>query len=870
MTMVVGTRLGPYEVLAPIGRGGMGEVYRARDTRLNRDVALKVLPRLLASDIDRLARFEREANVLASLNHSNIAHIHGIEDAGGVRALVMEFVDGEDLAERVGRGPIAADAALSIARQIAEALEAAHEQGVVHRDLKPANIKIRQDGTVKVLDFGLAKALEAQGASSGISQGSTMPGPAMTQAGIILGTPAYMSPEQARGLTVDRRTDIWAFGCVLFEMLTGKRAFPGDTSSDTLAAVLRAEPAWPDLPPETSPTVQRLLSRCLQKDSKRRLQHIGDARLELTEADTREFETAPAAGAPPMRPLWPLIVGAVALGAAGAGLIAWRLAPSPPVAPVTRFAIAVPAASRPAIGGVALSPDGRTLVYAVGNGVTGQLMTRQLHELKAEPLRGSERGAWPFYSPDGAWIAFFAEGKLKKVPAGGGVPVTLCDVLPNARGTWGDDDTILVARSDLFRVPASGGTLARILQPGPEEQFTQPEFLPGSQIALVVSRIPPRGGRIEAIVLRDGTRRALLDGSTPKVAAAGDLIFAREGRLWATRFDAKQLALVGAPVPVEEFASEVSVVDSAEVALSRSGAFAIVPGSGEPKGSLVWRDRTGKTTAALDERLTMRLPRLSPDSKHVGLSVIDGSRADVWTFDLDGGARLRLTTANTNRRTIWSPDGTQIAFFSVGDTRATADQDLFVMPSVGGQPSRLLARPLAQWPDSWSSAGLVFEDGLGFSRDLWLLPSSGEARPLVVSRFNERMATVSPNGRWLAFVSDESGRAEVYIQPFPDPGPKIPVSRDGGLQPVWAKHGRELFYIEGESLVAATVQQDPFRITGRQRLFDLKGLRIDPYETGYDVAADGRFLMVQHEQGEARTIHVVVNWLQELRQALNR
>jgi eukaryotic-like serine/threonine-protein kinase len=332
----------------------------------------------------------------------------------------------------------------------------------------------------------------------------------------------------------------------------------------------------------------------------------------------------------------------------------------------------------------------------------------------------------------------------------------------------------------------------------------------------------------------------------------------------------RQLALVGAPVPVEEFASEVSVVDSAEVALSRSGAFAIVPGSGEPKGSLVWRDRTGKTTAALDERLTMRLPRLSPDSKHVGLSVIDGSRADVWTFDLDGGARLRLTTANTNRRTIWSPDGTQIAFFSVGDTRATADQDLFVMPSVGGQPSRLLARPLAQWPDSWSSAGLVFEDGLGFSRDLWLLPSSGEARPLVVSRFNERMATVSPNGRWLAFVSDESGRAEVYIQPFPDPGPKIPVSRDGGLQPVWAKHGRELFYIEGESLVAATVQQDPFRITGRQRLFDLKGLRIDPYETGYDVAADGRFLMVQHEQGEARTIHVVVNWLQELRQALNR
>jgi eukaryotic-like serine/threonine-protein kinase len=880
VALIAGTRLGGYDVLALIGAGGMGEVYRAHDTKLNRDVALKILPDASSLDLDRLARFKREAHLLASLNHPNIGAIYGFEDAHGVQSLVLEFVDGPTLADRIAQGSLPFDDALLIARQIAEALEAAHEVGIIHRDLKPANIKLRPDGTVKVLDFGLAKVLEPATDTGGdVTDSPTITSPLMTQRGMVLGTAAYMSPEQAKGHPVDKRSDVWAFGAVLYEMLTGRRAFKGDHITDTLAAVVRVEPAWIDLPSDTPQAIRRLLRRCLQKDPKHRWQHIGDVRLELAEVEQGESESPASAAAPSRRAVWPL-VAAAALGAAVAGLTAWMVTPSWVDGPVSRFAIPVPA-SAPLLpgrftgvgGGIALSPDGRTIVYSTASRTVAGLVSRQLDDLSVEPVRGAEGGAWPFFSPDGAWIGFFADGKIKKVPARGGLAVTICDAPANARAAWGDDDTIVVARTHLYKVAASGGTLDLILDAG-GEQFSQPEFLPGSRAVLVRTRTPPTEGRIEAIDLQTRSRYPLVDGSTPKLAATGDLVFGRDGRIWATRFDARRFAAVGTPIPMVE---SVRLVDrEALFATSRNGSLAYLPSGGESTGSMVWLDRTGKTTPALDDQRNFLYPRLSPDGKRVAVSVSTGSLLDLWVFDVERASRLRLTTDGTNRRSVWSPDGTQIAYFSVPSTpEQGADQDLYVIPSTGGTPKRLLARPGPQWPDSWSPDGgfLVFEDGpSGVSRDLWLLHFGADPRPLVVTRFNERGAVFSPDGRWFAFVSDESGRPEVYIQPFPGPGPKIPVSNNGGLQPMWGKHGRELYYREGDALMEVAVQLNPLHVTAGRKLFDLPGAlyNFDQFVPDYDVAADGRFLAIRREPRAADEIHVVLNWTQELRRALGR
>jgi serine/threonine-protein kinase len=616
--MLVGDSIGPYCVLGKIGEGGMGEVYRARDSKLNREVALKVLPDAFSAEPDRLARFKREAQLVASLNHPNIAAIYGFEDSNGVHALVLELVEGPTLADRLNRGPIPLDEAQPIARQIAEALEASHELGIIHRDLKPANIKLRPDGTVKVLDFGLAKALEPVAAGeSHVTASPTITSPA-TQVGVILGTAAYMSPEQAKGRPADRRSDVWAFGAVLFEMLSGQRAFKGDDVADTLASVLRADPRWSDLPPATPQAVRRLLTRCLQKDPKRRLQHIGDVRLELEEAGESDLDRASNGDARSTRSMWPFIAAAV-VGAALAGLAAWSLVPAPVDRPSSRFAIQVPA-SAPLVagrfggvgGGLALSPDGRAIVYSTGSG----LVSRQLDSMTVEPVRGTEGGAWPFFSPDGAWIGFFADGKIKKVPASGGLAVTICDAPANARAVWGDDNTIFVARTHLYRVAASGGALEKIVDAG-GEQFSEPEFLPGSNAVLVRARMPPAQGRIEAIDLQTQTRHPLLDGTTPRLAAGGELVFGRDQRIWATRFDAKRLAVNGAPVPIIE---SVGVVDTeALFATSRDGTLIYLASGGEDSGSIVWLDRTGKTSAALDDQRNFRFPRLSPDGKQVAV-----------------------------------------------------------------------------------------------------------------------------------------------------------------------------------------------------------------------------------------------------------
>jgi eukaryotic-like serine/threonine-protein kinase len=867
---LAGRRVGVFEVGALLGAGGMGEVYRARDTLLQREVALKLLPRHVASDPEWLARFKREAQTLASLNHPHVAAIYGFEEAEAMQALVLELVEGPTLAERIARGPIPVDEALLLARQIAEGLEAAHEAGIVHRDLKPSNIQLRADGVAKVLDFGIARALDEVPVGGATPVAPPAPSGDTTRG--VLGTAAYMSPERAKGLPADRRADIWAFGAVLFEMLSGERAFGGDNVADTLAAVRRAEPPWAALPGDTPPSVRRLLQRCLNKDPKQRLQHIGDARLELAEID-RQLPPETFSSRPGAR-VMPLFAAALA-GAATIALAFWISTPPPEPTPVTRFSVQAPPGTTILLtrGPIALSPDGRTLVYVIGR-AEPQLVQRRLGEATSEPLRGGQGGIAPFFSPDGAWIAFFStDGKLKKIPAGGGDPITISDAPPNARGAWGDDGSIIVARTHLYKVPASGGTLETLVEARADEQFGAPELLPGSRVALVRARIPPNVGHIEAVELDTGARRVLVDGTTPRLATTGELLFGRDGRLWTVAFDARRLVIEGSPVPVVE---SVRRADDGEAvfAVARDGSLAYAPAPGPAGSSLGWLDASGTWTPVLTDELQLAYPRLSPDGARVAASVLDEASNDVWVFDLTRGSRTRLTTTGSNRRTVWSPDGRNIAFFHLPESAQVGEaQDLYVVSSTGGTPTRVLERPGHQWPDAWSPDGrsLIFEDSSsGSSRDLWLLPFGEQPRPLIVTQFNERAAAPSPDGKWLAFVSDESGRSEVYVQRLPELGQKIPVSTAGGLQPVWSRDGRELYYRDGDSLLAVRIELDPLRASVPREIIEMPAelYNLDTFVADYDVAADGRFIVVRRD--EPREVYVVLNWTQELARALKR
>jgi eukaryotic-like serine/threonine-protein kinase len=871
VSLTPGTRLGAYEILAVLGAGGMGVVYRARDAKLQRDVALKVLPNEWVGDAERLARFKREAQLLASLNHTNIGSIYGFEDADGSPALVLELIEGPTLADRLALGPLPLDTAIAIATQVADALEAAHEQGIVHRDLKPANIKIRPDGTVKVLDFGLAKALDTGAVSQSVVSSPTITSPAMTRVGGILGTAAYMSPEQAKGSAADRRSDIWAYGAVLYEMLSGQRAFAGDDVVETLASVLRAEPTWNALPTDTPASIRRLLRRCLHKDPRRRLQHIGDARLELTDADVAEPTTQ--IGTPRSRYLVWLIAAAMAAGAATAGLALWMRTPPPVVRPVTRFSIQAPELVARVFGSgssVALSPDGRTLVYVVG-GTRAGLERRQFHNGTTERLRGAELGRRPFFSPGGDWVGFFADGKLKKVPIAGGDAVPICDVAPGTRGAWSDDGTtIVLARPDLRKVAATGGTPEVILPSADGEQFAEPEFLPGSKVVLVQARVPPNPGYIEAVDLETRRRQRLFEGASPKLTATGDLLFVRQGRLWATKFNSERLEVVGTPVQLPESVNFLEgAAGEASFATSKDGTLVFV--TGDASASLVWVTPQGASTIDLSGPAAFRNPRLSPDGSLVAVN--ETAPAVVSVVDLRRGSRRRLTTEGYRRGGAWSPKGDRIAFFSLPaapDLSPAGAQDLYIMPSDGGKPTKVLDRPGPQWADSWSpdERYLIFDDGPGYSRDLWVLPFGDAPRQLVATRFNERSGAFSPNGRWFAYVSDESGRDEVYVQPFQSPGPRVVVSNAGGRQPVWSRDGTQLFYRAGDDLMTVSVAYEPFRPAVPRKLLDLPGAiyGLDPYVPEYDVAPDGRFIAVRRDG--APEIQVVLNWVEELTRAL--
>jgi len=824
MTLAAGTRFGPYEVTGPIGAGGMGEVYRARDTKLGREVALKVLPELFARDPERLARFEREAQLLASLNHPNIAHIHGVEESAGTNggtALVLELVEGPTLADRIARGAVPLGEAIAIARQIADALEAAHENNVIHRDLKPANIKVREDGTVKVLDFGLAKAMSPDAASgtAGAMNSPTMSARA-TEMGLILGTAAYMSPEQAKGKTADRRADVWAFGVVLFEMLTGRQAFTGETPSEVMASVMKEEPAWGSVPATLPAPIRRLLRRCLEKDPKKRLSSMSDVRLELTETDSEAPPISSVSASPPARRLMlpvatAAIAGVVLTAAAFLFIVpALRTAPQREAA---RVSIIGPEGVMLYFEGSdsAISPDGRHVVFTVvdANG-SFKLWLRSLASLQATPIAGTETGHLPFWSPDSQQIGFFTTDKLKKVPVAGGTIQTLCDARDGRGGTWGTQNTIVFAPSSsggLQSVSANGGDPkpaalldAKLGQTG--HRF--PWFLPDGKHFLFAS-LPAKGLKYDIFVgsIDDASAQPLMESeSAPVYTDPGYLLFARKDVLVAQPFDPRTRQLSGEPIAIGDAPSSTGGQYSSgrAVSVSTTGTIAYL-GDTLPNTKFVWFDRAGKQTGTLaaPEGRYQEIA-LSPDGQRAAIVRFDTqNKTDIWIVDFARGGATRFTSSTSlNIDVQWSPDSSRILFAS----DRLGPRDLYLKPANGATPEQLFygSKTLFKDPRSWvsdGSAAVVEELSPQTNRDLWILPMTGTPtpKPYLQTQFNESNGTVSPNGKWIAYISDESGRAEVYVDSFPTPRNKYRVTDQGAFFAWWRKDGKELAVLSANS-----------------------------------------------------------------------
>src|SRR5579862_271163 len=939
MPLTPGTKLGPYEIVAPLGTGGMGEVYRARDSKLNREVALKVLPAAMASDADRMARFQREAQVLASLNHPNIAAIYGLEDSSSVRALEMEIVEGPTLAERiagtrpltqpssVGRAPqvlgpppspqargaggegvrpspIPLDETLHIARQITEALEFAHERGIIHRDLKPANIKITPDGAVKVLDFGLAKALTPDPSGTNISNSPTLTA-AATQAGMILGTAAYMSPEQAKGKTVDRRADIWAFGCVLYETLTGTKVFEGETVSETLAAVIKDEPDWGRLSEATPPRVIELVKRCLIKDPKRRLRDIGEARITL-----EEVQSSPDAR-PPLTPLlteegkrearggklWPrTLPWAVAAMASLAAIILavalWR-ATRPVEQPLTRLSVDLGPQAMTALNlTTAISPDGRRLVFAA-HGPNGkpQLATLLLDQSQATTLPGTENGGNPFFSPDGQWIGFIADGQLKKISVQGGAPVTLCSVSPNTMGAnWGDDGSIVLGDgtlSPLYRIPAAGGALEPLSKLAPGEiTHRWPQVLPGGGAVLFTgsaSASAQDNANIEVLSLKTGQVKILQHGGYyGRYLPSGHLVFLRQGALFGVKFDAQRLEVEGTPSPLLDDVASNSSTGAGQFDFSGAGTFVYLAGkSAAEVWQMAWLDSSGRTQPVLAAPGSYGTPRLSPDGRKLAFV---GEGSDVYVHDLDRDTTSRLTFNGRSLVPVWSPDGKYLVFRTTGNDFGI----LWVRSDGAGEPQQLMESLNILVPWSFSPDGrrlLYFEHHPNTGYDLWTLgldladpdhPKPGKPELFLASPADENVPRFSPDGRWVAYRSNESGTDEVYVRPFPPGnGGKWQISLGGGLYALWAKDGRDLFYETADNRIMVmdyTVEGGSF-VPSKPRLWCDKQL-FYAGTSNLDLAPDGKrflvLLMSEAKPGEKASVHVtmLLNYFDELRRRI--
>ena len=893
MALSAGTRIGPYEVTGSLGVGGMGEVYRATDTNLKRAVAIKVLPESVAADAERLARFQREAEVLARLNHPNIAAIYGLERSNGVTALVMELVEGPTLADRIAQGPIPVDEALTIAKQIAEALEAAHEQGIIHRDLKPANIKVRSDGAVKALDFGLAKALEpVSGTRIDATASPTITSPAMmTGVGMLLGTAAYMSPEQARGKAVDRRTDIWAFGCVLYEMLTGKRAFAGDEVSDVLASVLAREPDWTLLPFGLSPVIGTFLKRCLHKE---RRQRVGDAQ-SLRLALDGAFETAAShvGQSVGVVQLWwqrPLMVsGATALVAILiGGLVARNLWPTPTPLRISRFDYYLPQGQQfrnSTRSVVAFSPDSRHFVY----NATGGLYLRTMEDLQGRLILGTEGGLTsPFFSPDGEAVGYEQANELKRVSISSGVPIVICATTSALFGaSWGPDNMILFGQpAGIMRVSATGGTPELVIKAHEGERVDGPQLLPDRDSVLfsvTTASGTTRWDQAQIVVqsLRTGERKVVLKGgSDARYLPTGHLVYAIGDTLFAVAFDADRFEVKRGPVSLVDgiMRSITPAITSATANYGVSNDGMLIYATGGESlsiGTLVWVDRNGKAASLSERRAAYRAPRISPDGARVAVAMQtpDGNE-DIWVVDVERGTHTRLTSDPTlETLPLWTPDGTRIVFSS---GRAGGGAALYWMPADGsGAAEELTKATTNQGATSWlrDSTTLAFYD-VGGTRDIFTVKPGESPVRFSETAPEERGPAFSPDGQWLAYSSNETGRSEIYITAYPGPGGRIAISTGGGRSPRWSSSGREMFYRNGRQMMVVTLNLGPTIRVGTPRvLFDGDFIQeLDQTSAhNYDVSRDSqRFLMVApaaREPGaEARPRVVVVeNWFEELK-----
>jgi eukaryotic-like serine/threonine-protein kinase len=895
MPILPGRRLGPYEILTAIGAAGMGEVYKARDTRLDRTVAIKVLPTHLAGRAELRERFDREAKTIASLNHPHICTLYDTGHQDDIDFLVMEYLEGETLAQRLLKGPLPLVQVLQFAIEISDALDKAHRKGVTHRDLKPGNIMLTKSGT-KLLDFGLAKLKqEVAPANVPLSDLPTAKDP-LTAQGTIIGTLQYMAPEQLEGKEVDARTDIFAFGTVVYEMATGKRAFEGKSQASLMVAILEREPpAMSSLQPMTPPALDRVVKKCLAKEPDDRwhaakdlcdeLKWIAEGGSQVGLAPTAALKGFHALG----RRTLILSLGALLLGAAIASLATWNLKPSPSSQAVSRFTITLPPDQQLAglDGGpaVAISSDGAHFAYVARQGSTQQLYLRAMDSLEARPIPGTEGAVNPFFSPDGQWLGFFAGGKLKKVSLNGGAAVPLTSVSTPGGASWSSLGMIALQASigasvGLQQVSEEGGTPRPLTSVGRRGEPNQgwPEFLPGGK-ALLFARSPIYAAwntaQIAVQPAGTGEPRNLVAGSEPRYAATGHLLFARVGTLMAAPFDSRSLELTGGAVPALEGVMQSNFTGAAQYSVSSTGTLVYISGGfAASESRLVWVSRNGEEQLLPAAPHNYQFPRVSPDGGRVAVAIAEQEQ-QVWVYDLSRDTLTRLTFDGvTNNTPAWSPDGKRIAFNS---DRATGPLNLFWRAADGsGDVERLATSDYLNSPGSFSPDGqlLAFQDNNPETgRDIWVLRlSDRKAQPFLRTPYEDTAPKFSPDGKWRAYSSNESGRREIYVQPYPGPGGgKWQISTDGGQEPVWNPKGRELFYRSGSKIMTVEVDTKSGFSVGKPRmLFEGPYLPTSASFPYYDVSPDGqRFLMlkpIEQAQAAPTQINVVLNWFEELKQ----
>ena len=884
----IGETVGHFRVTGQLGKGGMGEVYRATDTQLGREVAIKVLPGAVATDPERLARFEREARVLASIDHPNIAAIYSVEAADHIHFLVMQLVEGEDLSQLMQGGAIGIDDVLPIALQIAEALEAAHERGIVHRDLKPANIKVTSEGQVKVLDFGLAKATDLETGDSGsglagsggvLSMSPTLTAE-MTQPGVILGTAAYMSPEQARGRELDKRSDIWSFGVVVYEMLTGKRLYSGESLTDILAGIVSREPDWDALPKGLPKQVERVLRRSLCKDSKNRLRDIGDARLELASALSDPSAETPEADRPGHWGRPALMAGVLSLLVGlGAGYFASRDNQSISQPEIARLEIQLPEQRFLSLPdrAVAFSPDGRHLAYTT----YGSIYLRRLDRREDTAIDATEDAVGPFFSPDSQWLGFFHQGQLKKVAVDGGAPIRLCQAHKPYGASWSEDNRIVYGQraAGIFEVSPDGGNPVLLVKPDSSKNevgYHGPQLLPGGRTLLFTVLHQGENWNDATIVAQNldtGERYVLLEGGTDgRYVPTGHLVLAQGSTLQAMPLQLDPPAVEGSPIPIQEGVRRSSLWDSgaSHFGFSDTGSLVYIPASPPLERTLVWVDRNGTEEALPLPVRFYQHPRLSPDGSRIVVDTVD--TLDLWMYDLVRNTTSRLTTEQTHLHPVWTADGNRVIF---DDTQSQSlswkSADGAETPEILMADSTHLLTPVSITPDG---AALAFEQSDDYvTYDIYILALDGDRQPrpfIVSTEFREMSPVFSPDGRWLAYVSDETGQEEVYVQPYPEADRKWLISNGGGREPLWSRDGRELFFRNGMAMMAVPVQLQPDFTAGTPEILFEGRYGYEPISAHptYDVSLDGkRFLMVKTVGNPQwpKQLHLVLNWFEELR-----